>query len=353
MVAESGDRLLEEGAEATMRETVVPEARLVTPNLDEAEILLDRPIEGRKEMAAACEALLDLGPGAVLLKGGHLEEADGIVDLLHDGEEIHEFEKPRVDTTATHGTGCTLSAGATAGLAKDRSLTTAVEAAEALVHRGLQWGLDLGDGAGPVHHLADARHRADLGRTMRAVDAAADLIAAHDPTALLPEVGTNLAAAPRYASRADEIVGLRGRISATLDADGAPRARRTADGVAPGASGHVGDFLAALRKHDPEAGACINVRHGPDVLGALEELDLDTFSIPWEDEPDDVAEAEGATMPWEAQAAMEGREATPDALVDPGRRGKEAMVKLVDEEPGDLAGAVLEVQEIMADRAGD
>jgi hydroxymethylpyrimidine/phosphomethylpyrimidine kinase len=352
MVAASGDRLLQEDAEATMRDVVVPEARLVTPNLPEAEILLDRDIGGRKDMEAALGDLLDLGPDAVLLKGGHDQRADQVVDLLHDGEEVRVWEKERVETRSTHGTGCTLSAAVAAGLARGKTLGEAVGEAEALVHRGLEWGLDLGEGPGPVHHMADLRYRAALAATMRAVDAAADRLAAADPIPLLPEVGTNLAAAPRYTDEPAEVVGLRGRIVATEGADGTARARRSADGVAPAASSHVGGFLAALLEHDRTARACVNVRHGDDVLGAVDELGWETFTIPWDDEPEEVRETEGATMPWEAEVAMEGRDEAPDALVDPGRRGKEAMVKIVAGSAQEVADRVLDLHADMVDRAG-
>jgi hydroxymethylpyrimidine/phosphomethylpyrimidine kinase len=155
MVATSGDRLLATEAEGTILELLVPRAALVTPNLDEATILAGFPVRTPDDMRRAARALVERGAGAALLKGGHLA-ADELVDVLFDGREWHEWRRPRIETTSTHGTGCTLSAGIAAGLAHGQPLLAAVGNALDFVHRALLAAPGLGRGHGPLNHLVPA-----------------------------------------------------------------------------------------------------------------------------------------------------------------------------------------------------
>ncbi|MEX2465885.1 MAG: bifunctional hydroxymethylpyrimidine kinase/phosphomethylpyrimidine kinase [Gemmatimonadota bacterium] len=152
MVATSGDRLLDVEAETTLRQTLLPLATLVTPNLHEAEILTGRPVRTEEDMRRAARTLVELGAGAALVKGGHLE--GGAVDLLWDGATETVWRRERIHTRHTHGTGCTLSAAAAAGLAKGDALEDAVDTALAFVARAIATAPGLGEGHGPVNHFA-------------------------------------------------------------------------------------------------------------------------------------------------------------------------------------------------------
>jgi hydroxymethylpyrimidine/phosphomethylpyrimidine kinase len=152
MVATSGDRLLTEDAQASLLTRLVPLSALVTPNLAEAEILTGRPVASVAQMADAARALVDAGAGAALLKGGHLE--GDAVDLLWDGDEERRWRRPRLDTLHTHGTGCTLSAAVTAGLARGDTLGEAVDRAVRYVARAIASAPGLGKGHGPIDHFA-------------------------------------------------------------------------------------------------------------------------------------------------------------------------------------------------------
>lgn len=154
MVATSGDRLLDEDAEGAVASQLLPLATVVTPNLHEASLLAGFPVEDLDGMRRAARALVDLGAGAALLKGGHLE--GDAVDLLWDGTEEHLWRKERLDTRHTHGTGCTLSAAIAAGLAKGRPLHDAVGRAVDFVGRAIASAPGLGAGHGPVNHFAPA-----------------------------------------------------------------------------------------------------------------------------------------------------------------------------------------------------
>ncbi len=157
MVATSGDRLLDRDAEKEIREHLVPLAAIVTPNLEEAAILAGFPVRDPAAMERAGQAILGLGAGAVLVKGGHLSR-DAMVDLLVTAEGVQAFEHRRIVTTSTHGTGCTLSAAITAGLTgrplSAEALLAAVAQAIKHVQRALTHAPGLGGGHGPVNHSA-------------------------------------------------------------------------------------------------------------------------------------------------------------------------------------------------------
>jgi hydroxymethylpyrimidine/phosphomethylpyrimidine kinase len=159
MVATSGDRLLEPDAETAIARRLVPLASLVTPNLDEAAILVRGEVATPEQMERAGRALLDLGAGAALIKGGHLRGGTEVVDVLVTPAGARRFTRPRLVTASTHGTGCTLSAAIAAGLAHGRPLERAVTDALDFVHRaiaaapGLGRAHEKGAGHGPLNHF--------------------------------------------------------------------------------------------------------------------------------------------------------------------------------------------------------
>ena len=152
MVSTSSHRLLDAGGEAAMRGALLPLAAIVTPNLDEAEILTGMEVRTPVAMEEAGRRLLALGARAALVKGGHLDD-DTLTDVLVTGTGVRRFRHPRLRTSATHGTGCTLSAAITAGLALDRPLERAVEDALDFVARAIASAPGLGSGKGPVSHF--------------------------------------------------------------------------------------------------------------------------------------------------------------------------------------------------------
>ena len=156
MVATSGDRLLAESAELRIHERLLPLADLVTPNLDEASLLVGWQVETPEDMRRAAAELVERGAKAALLKGGHLR-GERLVDILYTGREWHEWSRGRVHSSSTHGTGCTLSAAIAAGLAHRRPLRQAVEEGLDYVYRAILEAPGLGSGHGPLNHLVEAR----------------------------------------------------------------------------------------------------------------------------------------------------------------------------------------------------
>jgi hydroxymethylpyrimidine/phosphomethylpyrimidine kinase len=151
MVAKSGDPLLQPDARQALIGRILPLALVVTPNLPEAEALAGIPVTSREDMEEAARRIHALGPRHVLVKGGHLK--GDAVDLLWNGRVLTAYSAPRVDSSSTHGTGCTFSAAIAAGLSRGCPLPDAVRDAKAYVTRAIREGFKAGRGVGQLRHF--------------------------------------------------------------------------------------------------------------------------------------------------------------------------------------------------------
>ena len=151
MVATSGDRLLQQEAEAALIGRLLPLAFIATPNIHEAAVLSGQPVTTAGDMREAARVLLASGPDCVLVTGGDLG-GDVVVDVLATPTEIRTFTSPRITTTSTHGTGCTLASAIATLLAQGRDVVDAVEDARDYVHMAMTHAPKIGAGAGPLDH---------------------------------------------------------------------------------------------------------------------------------------------------------------------------------------------------------
>lgn len=154
MVATSGDSLISDEARNYLRDNLLPFSTVVTPNLPETEFLTEMKVDSLETMKEAAKMIVhEFGAGAALVKGGHLA-GDDAIDYLYDGNKMYEFPAKRIDTTNTHGTGCTYAAAITAYLSHGLSLVNAVDKAKAFITKAIEHSLDLGSGSGPTCHWA-------------------------------------------------------------------------------------------------------------------------------------------------------------------------------------------------------
>jgi hydroxymethylpyrimidine/phosphomethylpyrimidine kinase len=156
MVAKSGATLLDADAVEAMRRELLRRARVVTPNIPEAEVLSGGRIGSPADAREAAISIHRLGARAVIVKGGHGSGAE-VVDLLFDGHEFVEFRTPRIDTKNTHGTGCTFAAALTAFLAHGCTLPAAARRAQEYVAGAIRKALAIGHGHGPLDHFWKTR----------------------------------------------------------------------------------------------------------------------------------------------------------------------------------------------------
>jgi len=155
MVATSGDKLIQDETIAVLKKELFPLATIVTPNLDEAQILTGLTIQNLDDMKKAAFPILETGCRSVLVKGGHLK-GNRLYDVYwHQNGEEEILESPAIHTNNTHGTGCSLSSAIAAYLALGNSLLEAVRAAKNYVHHAIKNGQDVktGEGNGPLNHF--------------------------------------------------------------------------------------------------------------------------------------------------------------------------------------------------------
>lgn len=153
MVSRTGAQLIDDDAIATLTQRLVPQARIVTPNRYEAQLLSGLEILTLADMEAAARQIYQLGPQAVLVKGGGMADRLRSTDVWFDGDEVTVLEAEIVETKNTHGTGCTLSAAIAANLALGKAPLPAVKAAKDYVTNALRHALAIGQGQGPVGHF--------------------------------------------------------------------------------------------------------------------------------------------------------------------------------------------------------
>ncbi len=156
MVAKGGDPLLRADAKEALVRILLPAAAIVTPNIPEAEAICGFAIEGLEGMRRAARAILELGPKAVVVKGGHLSAGQDCVDIFFDGRDFAELPSERIASKNTHGTGCSFSSAIAAALALGLPLEEAVRSAKAYITRIIAASVDLGIGRGhgPMNHMA-------------------------------------------------------------------------------------------------------------------------------------------------------------------------------------------------------
>ena len=152
MVATSGARLIDDDALEALVFQLIPRARVITPNIPEAEVLSGVTVRDEESQQEAARAIVDGGARAVLVKGGHGENDANDVLVQRDNPTVW-FRSPRIATSNTHGTGCTLSSAIACGLASDLSLEAAIDQAKSYLLGALAAGLDLGRGSGPLDHM--------------------------------------------------------------------------------------------------------------------------------------------------------------------------------------------------------
>jgi hydroxymethylpyrimidine/phosphomethylpyrimidine kinase len=152
MLSKAGDKLLDDDGVRALSAELLPRARVVTPNIPEAEVLSGQSIKSLDDVRAAAVRIHELGAAAVIVKGGHAP-GDEVVDLLFDGSVFTEFRMARIASTNTHGTGCTFASAVAGYLAQGDSLMDATARAQSYVAGAIRHSLSLGRGHGPLDHF--------------------------------------------------------------------------------------------------------------------------------------------------------------------------------------------------------
>lgn len=334
MVAQSGSPLLQPEAVETLITRLVPLATVFTPNLPEAERLTNRPIASLADMRGAVQRLLDFGPKAVMLKGGHLPEGD-CIDLFAQGSDVVEFRAPRQDVQTTHGTGCTLSAAITARLARGDSVPQAVAFAHEFVQDALRFGFTQGHGPGCVNPLGRSWRQADKYRMVEELEAATRRLQAGRVGHLVPEVQMNFGYALEGAVTQADVLAYPGRLVRVGDSLHPVRPPRF------GASHHVANLILTAQQYDPTIRAALNVRFSEKNVAAFRSAGFRVAEFSRNEETSALKEREGASLAFGMTRVAERQGGVPDVIFDRGDIGKEPMIRVFGTSPAEVVDKVL------------
>jgi hydroxymethylpyrimidine/phosphomethylpyrimidine kinase len=288
-------------------------------------------VESLRDAEVVAQKICELGPKAVVIKGGHLRGKNA-VDLLYYRGNITKFTAPKLDVKTTHGTGCSFSAAIVAGLAKKMSIPEAVENAKRIVTSGIRFGLKVGRGYGPVNPMAYLYRESSRYDVLMNLERAKTLIEATPEIAMIiPEVGMNIAMAIPYAESINDVAAIDGRIVKTSEGV------RAAGNPKFGCSSHLAKYILEVTKHDETKTGAINTEFSDDILKALEKRGMTISLYDRRKEPEETKKVEGMTIPWGVKEAIKKVGKAPDALYHKGDIGKEPMIVIFGEQAYDLA----------------
>jgi len=339
MIAKSGAALLKSEATETLVKRLLPLATVVTPNAMEAEVLSGIKIGTLEEGRKAAEKIAALGPEAVVVKGGHILQVENkAIDILFGNGEFKLFEAERHETKTDHGTGCSFSSAIAAELAKGRTIPEAVETAKEFVNRAIKYGLQIGQGHGPLNPMANLYNKAEKYRVLKNLKEAVTLLEERRQVReLVPEVQMNIGMALPYALTSDDVAAMSGRIvrlGQGVRASGCPEF---------GASRHVARTILAVMRFDPEKRAGMNIRYSEEIVKTCQGLGLVTSFYDRREEPREIKEKEGMTTAWGAEQAMKRVGRVPDVIYHFGDWGKEPMVTILGRTALEVANTAVEV----------
>jgi hydroxymethylpyrimidine/phosphomethylpyrimidine kinase len=342
MVTKSGAKLLQENAIESLKNILIPTATVVTPNALEAEILAGMEIHNPAEAKHAAKRIAELGPRAVIVKGGHIPSETKVVDTLYFEGAYHEYGAEHVSRNTDHGTGCSFSAAITAELAKGRTIPEAVNVARNLITSAIRHGIKVGKGHGPVNPMSQLYRKAEKFEVLSNLRKAIGMLEANSLSyRLIPESQSNIAMSLREPESLLDVAAVAGRIvkiGSCVKASAAPEF---------GASRHVASAIIAAMRYDATKRSAMNVVYVPDLLKVCKALGLTVSHYDRSQEPRDVKEKEGGTIPWGTEQAIMRINRVPDVVYHTGDYGKEPMAAVFGKSAVEVAETALKIAEAL------
>jgi hydroxymethylpyrimidine/phosphomethylpyrimidine kinase len=326
--AKNNLRLITDKGLTALVERLLPLGLSLTPNLDEAEILMKARIESVHEMEAAARAISRKGPKHVLLKGGHLGGSP--VDLLFDGMHATTYKRQRIERTV-HGTGCIFSSALCAFMASGYPVGEAFLQTERLIDGLLPESYQPGEGA---YYYAFPGHTmsrdAEKWHILRAMSEAAARLEELNMVELIPAAQLNMGYALTEARTTEDVATFPGRV-------GTRHGRIYFKGTAEfGASSHVACLCLTYMKYYPYRRAAVAVRYDEVFVARARKSGFSVVSLDRGQEPDGVKDREGKSLDFLVEAALRQAAGPPDIIYDHGDVGKEPIIRLFGRDPQEL-----------------
>jgi len=332
IVATSGDTLSRENFVNAIKKEILPIAFMVTPNIQEANVLTGKKIKTINDVKKACSKLHKMGAKYVLIKGGHLESRDA-EDVLFDGEEFTVFSLPRVPGRLAHGSGCTLSALITGFLALGEKSVEATRKAKYMLWNMINEGYKPGMGPDVLNHFQDTV--TDMPSSFPTnehfnvwleLKTSVDKLISFLPKEYIPEVGVNIGYALPDAKKLEDICAINGRIVKTKD-------KPVRCGCIDfGVSKHVASIILAAMNFDSDIRCAMNLRYSEKNIEKCKKAGFKIGSFDRTLEPTNAK----STMGWGTSQAIQHLGFIPDIIYDTGGKGKEPMTRILGKTPKDV-----------------
>ncbi|MGQ9468997.1 MAG: bifunctional hydroxymethylpyrimidine kinase/phosphomethylpyrimidine kinase [Nitrososphaerales archaeon] len=324
MATKSGASLLELDAKNALIKFLFPLATIVTPNSIEAETISGIKIKTIDDAKEAARKIADLGPKAVVIKGGHAFSDKKALDLLYFDGNFKIFEENRIITKTTHGSGCCFASAIAAELAKGESIVGAVKNAKDFITKAIRFGFNVGHGFGPVNPMAHLYREAEKYQVIENIKEAIIILESHKEfSELIPESQTNVAMALSLADSIMDIAAIPGRIVRV------GKSARASSCPEFGASSHVARTILTVMKYDSSIRAGMNIKYSERLIKACKEQGLIVSFYDRRKEPPEIKEKEGMSMVWGTEQAIKKVGKVPDIIYHRGDWGKEPMIILL------------------------
>ena len=337
LVATSGDRLSQKDLVGAIKKELLPNAYMVTPNIEEATTLTGAKIETIDDVKKACNILYKLGAKHVLIKGGHLK-GESVQDVFFDGKRYNVFSLPRIPDKKAHGSGCTLSALITGLLALDEPVEAAVKKAKNILWNMIKQGYKPGKGSDVLNHSTyvagdipssfQTNQHFDIWLELKT---SVDKLLSFLPVEYIPEVGVNIGYALPDAKRLEDVCAIDGRIVKTRDR--IVRYGRLDFGV----SKHVASIILTEMKFNPDMRCAMNLRYSEENIRKCRKTGFKIGFFDRTNEPKD----EKSTMEWGTKETIKKLGYVPDVIFDKGGLGKEPMIRILGKNPEDVIDKAL------------
>ncbi len=333
-----GPRFLEGPGIEALRERLLPIATLVTPNVKEAEELLGKTIDSEEKLVEAARAIVEeLGTKAALIKG--FKCRGEVLDALYVDDGTQRIFSRKDLGFDVHGLGCVLSSAIATYLAMGMKLIEAVEKGIEYAIYVARTSLHIGSGRPCPNHLAKLKRDSYVLNSLKSIKEALALLERNSDVVanLVPEVGMNIVEAPPYplATSIEDCVGVEGRI------------HKVGTRIKPcgciwmGVSSHVARAILEAQKLDPSIRACANIKPFNGIEEIAKELGLEIVFVDRREEPKEIKEVEGASIPWIVREAYRIKGAIPDVIYDRGDVGKEPMARVFGKSAVEVAKKIV------------
>lgn len=326
--AKNNKALITEAGTRRFVGSVFPAASIVTPNIEEASILMGKEVNSVQDMKVSAKILVDSGINAVIIKGGHLKGEP--TDILYDGKEFVEWKKKRIERII-HGTGCSLSSSVLSYLVNGYPMKEAFLAAEKYTDKLLKesYRIDADGYFYASSGIANSK-AAQKWETLNSLRRASKRLLQLNCIELVPEVQMNIGYAITNAGGVEDIAAFPGRIGKRSDSiyfRGDPEF---------GASSHVARLILTYMRHYPYMRACVNIRYDKAILAKAKERNMHVVFFDRRKEPSKVRGAEGKSLDYLVDSILRRAKTPPDIIYDKGDVGKEPIIRLFARDPLEL-----------------